>query len=159
MIPLQNNDRYIGQLLVKDGIITTDDLEKGLQEQKRNAFHLCTNLVRLGFASEERIFSILSLQIGVPFVSLKEVKVDPRALNLMPANFAKAFGCLPLKRIEDVVYLAMSDPLNAGAVEEIRAYLGVPKLKVFLAGDMDIDEAIKSHYNIKISGISSTLHP
>lgn len=151
MAPLQNNDRYIGQLLIKDGVITATDLEKGLEEQKRNASsHLCTNLVRLGFASEEKIFSILSLQIGVPFVNLKEVKIDPAILNLMPAKLAMAFQCLPLKRVDDVIYIAMADPLNTKAIKEIKSYLGVSKLKIFLAGDMDVLEAIKSHYGLKV---------
>jgi type IV pilus assembly protein PilB len=151
MAPLQNNDRYIGQLLIKDGVITATDLEKGLQEQKRNApSHLCTNLVRLGFASEEKIFSILSLQIGVPFVNLKEVKIDPVILNLMPARLAMTFRCLPLRRVGDVIYIAMSDPLNTKAIKEIKSYLGVSKLKIFLAGDMDVQETIKSHYGLKL---------
>ncbi len=148
MSALQNNDRYIGQLLLKDGIITQQDLSRGLEEQKKSRNHLCEVLVRLGVASEEKVFSILSLQIGVPYVSLKDFQVDATALRRMPGKLAKAFKCLPLRISGDVAYLAMSDPLDNQASEEIRSYLSVSKLKIFLAGDQDIELALHKYYDL-----------
>lgn len=148
MAAIQNNDQYIGQLLVRDGIITSTELDRGLAEQRKNREFLCSNLVRLGLASEEKIFSILSLQIGVPFLSLKEVKTDPSVLSLIPGTFALACKCVPLKTVEDVFYVAMSDPLNGRAVDEIKSYVGFEKVKVFLAGDADIRSTIQKYYGI-----------
>ena len=148
MIALQKDDKYIGQLLVRDGLITNEELEKGLNEQKDKRDFLCSTLVRLGFASEEKIFSILSLQIGVPFLSLKDFKVDRAVLARIPAGFAVAFKCMPLKAVEDVLYVAMTDPLNARAVEEFKTYFGIDQLKIFLSGDSDIRETIKKYYGI-----------
>ena len=148
MVALQNNDSYIGQLLVKDGLITETDLERGLSEQKKNRDFLCSNLVRLGLASEEKIFSILSLQIGVPFLNLKDVKIDPLAVGRVPGAFASACKFIPIKIIDDCFYIAMADPLNTQAVEEIKTYLGVSRLKVFLSADASIKETIKTYYGV-----------
>jgi hypothetical protein len=148
MTALQNNDCYIGQLLVTDGIITVEDLDRGLVEQKNSRDYLCSTLVRLGLASEEKIFSILSLQIGVPFLSLRDSKVDPIALGRVPGNFALACKFVPLKIVDDMFYIAMADPMNSRALEEIKSYLGVEKIKVFLSGDNEIRETIKTYYGI-----------
>lgn len=148
MIALQNNDQYIGQLLIKDGVITSRDLERGLSEQKKNRDFLCSILVRLGLASEDKIYSILSLQIGIPFLSLKDTKIEPTALNRVPGNFALACKFIPVKIVDDCLYIAMSDPLNAQALEEIRAYVGTEKIRVFLAGEGAIRGLIKDHYGL-----------
>jgi type IV pilus assembly protein PilB len=148
MTPLQNNDTYIGQLLVRDRIITNDDLNLGLQEQKKNRDLLCNTLVRLGLASEEKIFSILSLQIGVPYLNLKDFAMDPSLLHFIPGNLALACQCVPLKKTEDTLYVAMGDPMNATAIEEIKAYCGIDKLKIFLAGNNELRGVIKKYYGL-----------
>ncbi len=148
MTAIQDNDQYIGQLLIKDGIITDVELERGLAEQKKNREFLCSSLVKLGFASEEKIFSILSLQIGVPFLNMREVSVDPAVLKRIPGRFALACKCMPIKIEEGVFYVAMTDPLNRRAVKEISTYAGVQRVKVFLAGDNDIREVIKKYYGL-----------
>jgi len=148
MMALQNNDSYIGQLLVKDGLINKDDLSRGLEEQKKNRDFLCATLVRMGLASEERVFSILSLQIGVPFLLLRDCPIDPSVLNVVPGNFAAACGFMPLKSEGDQLFLATADPLNGRATEEIRSYLGFNRLKVFLAGDNDVRQTIKKYYGV-----------
>ncbi|MBI5873326.1 MAG: hypothetical protein HZB36_04195 [Candidatus Omnitrophica bacterium] len=148
MTALQNNDLYIGELLIRDGIIRQEDLDRGLTEQKKSRDFLCSTLVRLGFASEEKIFSILSLQIGVPFFNLKEAKIDPLILNRVPGNFALACRFVPLKAVDDVLYIAMADPMNTGAIDEIKSYLGIEKVKIFLSGDDDIRQTIKTFYGI-----------
>ena len=149
MTPLQNNDQYIGELLVRDGIISNEDLLKGLEEQKNNKDFLCSTIVKLGFASEEKIFSILSLQIGVPYLNLKDFKIEPAVLKVLPGNFALACKCIPLKKVGDCLFVTLTDPLNSKAVEEIRSYAGVDKLKIFLSGENDIREAIKKHYGLQ----------
>lgn len=149
MTALQNNDKYVGELLVRDGIISNEDLRRGLEEQKNNKDFLCSTLVRLGFASEEKIFSILSLQIGVPFLNLKDFKIEPSALKAFPGNFALACKCVPLKKVGDCLFVALTDPLNSKAVEEIRVYAGAEKLKIFLSGENDIRDAIKKYYGLQ----------
>jgi type IV pilus assembly protein PilB len=145
---IQNNDRYIGDLLVKDGVITDGDLERGLEEQKKSRDFLCTTLVRLGLASEEKIFSILSLQIGVPYLSLKELAIDPFIVNRLPGRLAASCRCLPVKEAGGTMYVAMADPLNSQVIDEVRSYLGVERIKVFLAGDNDLKLAHQKYYNL-----------
>ena len=148
MMPIQNNDQYIGQILLEDEVITTEDLKRGLIEQKKNRDFLCTTLVKLGFASEEKIFSLLSLQLGVPYLNLKDVQVDTAVVNRIPGSLALACKCLPLKVIEDVFFIAMTDPLNTQTVDEIKGYVGVEKFKIFLAGDNDLRDSIKKYYGL-----------
>jgi type IV pilus assembly protein PilB len=145
---LQENDRYIGRLLVKDGVIDETDLGRGLEEQKKTRDFLCSVLVRLGFASEERIFSILSLQVGVPFLRLKDCPVDPTLLAEVQGAFALAFRFMPIKTEGETLVVAMADPLNEQAAGEIKGYLGYDRLKVFLSGDNDIREAIRKYYGL-----------
>jgi MSHA biogenesis protein MshE len=130
-----------------EGMINQNDLIRGLEEQKKRHDYLCSTLVKMGFASEEKVFSILSLQIGVPFLNLKEAQVDTASLGRMPGKLARAFKCLLLRVTDDVAYLAMSDPLNTQTTDEIRTYLGVPKVKIFLAGDQDIASALHKYYD------------
>lgn len=148
MSAIQNNDRYIGDLLVKDGVITDGDLQRGLEEQKKGRDFLCTTLVRLGLASEEKIFSILSLQIGVPYLSLKELAIDPFIVNRLPGRLAASCRCLPVKEAGGTMYVAMADPLNSQVIDEVRSYLGVKRIKVFLAGDNDLKLAHQKYYNL-----------
>ncbi len=145
---LQNNDSYIGQLLLKDGLIKEVDLDRGLEEQKRKRDFLCATLVRMGLASEEKVFSILSLQIGIPFLLLRDCPIDPSILNAVPGNFAAACRFMPLKSEGDQLFLATSDPLNGRALEEIRTYLGFNRLRVFLAGDNDVRQTIRKYYGV-----------
>jgi len=145
---IQNNDRYIGMLLVKDGVITQGDLQRGLDEQKKGRDFLCAPLVRLGLASEEKIFSILSLQIGVPYLSLKDLSIDPFIVNRLPGRLAASCRCLPVKEADGTMYVAMADPLNSQVIDEIRSYLGVERIKVFLTGDNDLQSAIQKYYHL-----------
>lgn len=146
--PLQHNNRYVGELLVKEGVITSEELETGLLEQRKNREFLCATFVRLGFASEEKIFSLLSLQIGIPFMKLNDMAPDPLVLARFPGRLALALKCMPIAMMQDALYVAMSDPLNGTAVSEIKSYLGAAKIKVFLCGDCDLREAIRTRYGI-----------
>ncbi len=148
MSAIQDNDRYIGMLLVKDGVITQGDLQRGLDEQKKGRDFLCATLVRLGLASEEKIFSILSLQIGVPYLSLKDLSIDPFIVNRLPGRLAASCRCLPVKEADGTMYVAMADPLNSQVIDEIRSYLGVERIKVFLTGDNDLQSAIQKYYHL-----------
>ena len=109
---IQNDDSYIGQLLVKDGLINKEELSRGLEEQKKNREFLCATLVRLGLASEEKVFSILSLQIGIPYLLLRDCPIDPTVLNAVPGNFAAACSFMPLKAEGDQLFLATAGSEN-----------------------------------------------
>lgn len=151
MAALQNDDAYIGQLLLKDGIITSQELERGLLEQKKDNDFLCSTIVRLGFASEEKIYSMLSLQIGVPFLSLENISIDSDILEKIPGSFALASLCLPLKMTGHIFYVVMADPLNVEVVDEIKTCVGTSDVRIFLSGENAIRRAIKRYYGIGYS--------
>ncbi|MDD5018808.1 MAG: hypothetical protein PHH75_01495 [Candidatus Omnitrophica bacterium] len=148
MSPIQANDLYIGELLLRDGVITTEDLHKGLEEQKRDRSPLCSTLVKMGMASEEKIFSILSLQIGIPYLSLKDLCVDPLIVSRLPGRLALSCRCLPFRCVGTAIYVAMADPLNTQVVDEVRNYLGAERIKLFLIGDNDLKDALQKYYNL-----------
>jgi type IV pilus assembly protein PilB len=102
----------------------------------------------LGLASEEKIFSILSLQIGVPYLSLKELAIDPFVVNRLSGRLAVSCRCLPVKEAGETMYVAMADPLNSQVIDEIRSYLGIERIKVFLTGDNDLKSALQKYYNL-----------
>lgn len=148
MSTLQKDDTYIGQLLIREGVINQDDLNRGLSEQKENKGFLCSTLVKLGMASEERIYSILSLQIGVPYLSLQNCPIDPLAVNRLPGKLSEACGCLVFKAVEDTYYVAMADPLNTQAIEEVKGYLGTHRLKVFLTGENELQSILRKFFTL-----------
>ena len=78
----------IGQMLIEQGVITPEQLEAGLNEQKKTGDFICMTLVKLGFSSEERIFTILSQQLKIPYIKLKEVDIKPAVIEKVPAKFA-----------------------------------------------------------------------
>lgn len=155
MSTLQKNDNYIGQLLIREGVINQDDLIRGLKQQEESRDFLCSTLVKLGMASEERIYSILSLQIGIPYLSLQNCPIDPLVVNCLPGKLSQACGCLVFKMMDDTYYVAMSDPLNTQAIEEVKGYLGTRHLKVFLTGDNELQSALRKFFTLPSADMNS----
>ena len=111
--------RRLGDLLVAEGLITDDQLRQALGEQKGKADKLGSILVRQGSISEEQLIGFLSRQYGIPSITLINLDIDPETLRLVPAHIAKKYDVLPVKRIGGTLTLAMSDPTNVFALDDI----------------------------------------
>jgi type IV pilus assembly protein PilB len=111
--------RRLGDLLVAEGLITADQLRQALGDQKGKADKLGSILVRQGSLSEEQLIGFLSRQYGIPSITLADLDVDPETLRLVPAHIAKKYEVLPVKRIGGTLTLAMSDPTNVFALDDI----------------------------------------
>jgi type IV pilus assembly protein PilB len=111
--------RRLGDLLVAEGLITAEQLRQALGEQKGKADKLGSILVRLGSISEEQLIGFLSRQYGIPSITLSNLDVDHETLRLVPAHIAKKYEVLPVKRIGSTLTLAMSDPTNVFALDDI----------------------------------------
>ena len=110
----------IGDLLISAGVITKEQLEKALQEQKQNGTRVGYNLVKLGFVPEIELTKTLAKQYKMPAVDLSKFAVDPKIAKLVPAEMALKNLVLPLKRDGRTLTVAMADPTNMGVVEDIK---------------------------------------
>src|SRR6195256_4097618 len=117
--PVLSTER-LGDLLVRDGLITRDQLEKALQEQKQSGTRVGYNLVKLGFIQETELTKALARQYKMPAVDLSRFEVDPRVAKLIPADLAIKHLVLPLKRDGRTLTVAMADPTNLGVLDDLK---------------------------------------
>ncbi|MBL7171003.1 MAG: Flp pilus assembly complex ATPase component TadA, partial [Candidatus Omnitrophica bacterium] len=137
----------LGESLIKEGLITQRHLEKGLNEQKKTGEYLGRTLVKLGLLSEKNLVAIFSKEWGIPSISLKNVSIDTEILSKVPAKFASHYNLIPISLEGDVLSVAVSDPFNLQAVDDLKLLLG-NEINVFVAGEDDINEAITRYYGI-----------
>jgi type IV pilus assembly protein PilB len=110
----------IGDLLVREGLITKEQLDKALQEQKQNGTRVGYNLVKLGFIPETELTKMLARQYKMPAVDLSKFTVDPKIAKLIPSEMALKNLVLPLKRDGRTLTVAMADPTNMGVIEDMK---------------------------------------
>jgi type IV pilus assembly protein PilB len=139
--------RRLGDLLVAEGLITAEQLRQALGEQKGKADKLGSILVRQGSLSEEQLIGFLSRQYGIPSITLANLDVDGDTLRLVPAHIAKKYDVLPVKRIGGTLTLAMSDPTNVFALDDIAFMTNLQILPV-VAPQAAIRRALDKNYEV-----------
>ena len=110
----------IGDLLVREGIITSDQLAKALEDARQNKTRVGYALIRLGLVEEETLTRALARQLHVPAVDLNRVVIDPKLLKLVPSDMAQKHQVLPLRRVGRMLTVAMANPTNQGAMDDLR---------------------------------------
>src|SRR5260370_40713210 len=110
----------LGDLLVKEKVITSEQLDKAIKMQKENGFRLGSALVKLGFLSDEDVTNFLSRQYGVPAINLSYFEIDGSVVKLVPYETAKRYQILPLSRFGASLTIAVVDPTNAFAMADIK---------------------------------------
>ena len=143
----RKNDIYIGQMLIEAGVITAEDLEKGLKEQKNTDEFICTILVSMGLAQEDTLLPVLSRQLNMPFVKIKNLEIQPEVISKVPAKFATHYKLMPISLEEHEISLAVTDPLDVHTLDDLKLLLGL-EVKPMLAGEKDILEAIHKYYGV-----------
>ena len=135
----------LGDLLIKEGLITKDQLEKALQEQKASGTRLGYSLVKLGFVQETEITKMLARQFRMPAVDLSRFEVDPKILKMVPADIALKHLVLPLKKEGRVLTVAMADPTNMGVIDDLKF---VTRYDIFpvIAGEYTLRTSIDKYY-------------
>jgi len=131
----------LGELLMSNGLITPQQLEEALQEQKFSGNKLGSSLVKLGFISEKNLVSFLSRHYGVPAIDLNEVQVDPETMKMIPEDVIFKYQAIPIKRIGSTLRVAMSDPSNILAIDDIKFLAGC-HVEVFVSTESAIKTAI-----------------
>ena len=109
----------LGDLLISAGLLTEDELQKGLELQKGSGKRLGTVLQEEGFITEMEMIEALQMQLGLEFIDLNKITIPTELAQVVPQNIAKQYQVVPVRIIRDELYLAMSDPLNFYAIEEV----------------------------------------
>ncbi len=112
--------KRLGDLLIAAGMITQEDLEKGLSLQKGSGERLGTILLKHGIITENQLIEALQMQLGIEFVDLTKVNIPVELAQILPKNIARQYRVVPVRIVRDELYLAMEDPLNFYAIEEVR---------------------------------------
>ena len=153
--PVASPER-LGDLLVREKLITRDQLEKALQEQKQSGTRVGYNLVKLGFIPETELTKILARQFKMPAVDLSRFEVDPRIAKLVPADLAMKHLVLPLKRDGRTLTVAMADPTNLGVLEDLKF---ITRYDIFpvIGGEFSIKTAVDKIYEAAMDNQVSDL--
>lgn len=140
--------KQLGELLLEKGIINDAQLEKALKIQKEKGGLIGQILVMLGYAKEEDIAQVLTVQYGFPYLPLESYEISADAIKLIPENVAKQYNLIAIDRIGSLLTISMSNPLNIQAVEDIEMLTGC-KIQVFISTMSDVNNAIKKYYSKK----------
>src|SRR5947207_9180484 len=137
----------IGELLLKEKRITPAQLQEALTYQKANGGKLGYNLVKLGYVKDEEITALLSKQYGVPSINLAQFEIDPAVIKLIPAETAQKYQIIPLSRAGATLTIAMTDPTNVFAMDDIKFMTGY-NVEPVVASETAVIEAIQRYYPI-----------
>ena len=135
----------IGELLLKEKRITPAQLQEALTYQKTNGGKLGFNLVKLGFVKDEEITALLSKQYGVPSINLTQFEIDAWIIKLIPAETAHKYQIIPLSRSGATLTIAMTDPTNVFAMDDIKFMTGY-NVEPVVASETAVFEAINRYY-------------
>ncbi len=137
----------IGELLLKEKRITPDQLQEALNYQKANGGKLGFNLVKLAFVKDEEITALLSKQYGVPSINLSQFEIDPAVLKLIPAETAQKYQIIPLSRSGATLTIAMTDPTNVFAMDDIKFMTGY-NVEPVVASETAVGDSIARYYSL-----------
>src|SRR5229473_2970947 len=138
----------LGELLVRENLISLQQLQKAQEEQKKAGGRIGYHLTKLGFIEESELTNFLSKQYGVPSINLKEFDIDAEVVRLVPKDVADKHQCIPVNRAGASLILAMSDPSNIYAIDDIKFLTGY-NIEVVVASEQAIKEALEKYYTEK----------
>jgi type IV pilus assembly protein PilB len=135
----------LGELLLKENMVSPQQLQEALSHQKMNGGKLGKAFVSLGFVKDEEITSLLSRQYGVPSINLDHFEVDPAIIKIIPAETARKYQVLPLSRSGATLTIAMADPTNVFAMDDIKFMTGY-NVEPVVASEGALEDAIDRYY-------------
>src|SRR5436309_4025974 len=152
----------LGEILVRENLISPQHLRQALDYQREHGGRLGYNLVKLGFVSDDTITAILSRQYGIPSVNLELFNIDDSVLRLIPQEVAQKYSVLPLSRVGATLTLAMVDPTNVFAMDDIKFMTGLNVEPVVVA-EASVQTAIAKYYSttreIELASVAPELAP
>jgi type IV pilus assembly protein PilB len=133
------------QILLRDKLISPQDLEKALQEQQKSGGELGKILVRLKFISEDTLSNALSESLGLPPINISRLKVDKSVIKLISKDVAMKYKIMPISLMGDNLTLAMADPLNIFTIDSVKTLTGYT-ITPIIGRTKEIDQAIQKYY-------------
>ncbi len=137
----------IGELLLKEKRISAEQLQEALNYQRTSGGKLGANLVKLGFVKDEEITALLSKQYGVPSIALNQFEIDPAVIKLVPAETARKYQIVPLSRAGATLTIAMTDPTNVFAMDDVKFMTGY-NVEPVVASETAVLESIDKYYGV-----------
>src|SRR3954471_815669 len=141
----------LGEILIKEKLINADQLKQALAYQQKNGGRLGTCLIKMGLISDDAITEVLSRQYGVPSINLRYYDVDPAVIKLVPQDTAVRYQVVPLSRVGSTLTIAMTDPTNVFAMDDVKFMTGF-NVEPVVASETSVSEAIGKFYNEVHSG-------
>src|SRR4051812_4115838 len=135
----------LGEILVRENLISPQHLREALEYQREHGGRLGFNLVKLGLVSDDMITAVLSRQYGIPSVNLELFQIDEAVLRLIPQEVAQKHSVLPLSRVGATLTLAMVDPTNVFAMDDVKFMTGLNVEPVVVA-EASIQQSIAKYY-------------
>ncbi len=142
---LKNRKKRLGDLLVEVGLVSNEQLEHSLSLQKKTGKKLGEILVSEKIVTEDQIIEVLEFQLGITHVNLGKFDIDPEATKLISENLAKRHDLIPIKKEGSVLVVAMSDPLNIFAIDDVKIFTGL-EVRPVIATSAEIGKAIDLNY-------------
>ncbi|MBP6943725.1 MAG: hypothetical protein KBB79_02450 [Candidatus Omnitrophica bacterium] len=137
--------KTIGQLLLEKGVIKQAQLDEPLKVQKEKGGLLGQILASLGYVTEEQIAQAITVQYGFPYLPLSNYDMDEAAIKMVPENVARQYCLIPIDKIGNTVTIAMADPLNTQAIEDIELVTNC-SIQIFVSTATDIKQSIEKFY-------------
>src|SRR5450755_2205571 len=141
----------LGEILVKESLITQEQLQKALDFQRANGGKLGSCLTKMGYITDDDITGVLSRQYGVPSINLRFYEIDPIIIKLIPQDTAQRYQVIPLSRVGSVLTIAMTDPTNVFAMDDIKFMTGF-NVEPVVASESAIGDAISRFYGAGSGG-------
>ncbi len=152
--------KRIGDLLVESGLISEDQLGNALKEQRELKMKLGDVLLTRNYITEQQLIEVLEFQLGIPHVQLYRQKIDNKVISIIPQRLAEQHQVLPLKTEGNKLILAMADPLDYFAIDELRMATGL-RIEPAIASKDELTRAIKRYYGLQetVDQIMQNLQP
>jgi type IV pilus assembly protein PilB len=153
MLPKKNKLR-LGEILIEQGLLDSDSLERALIKQKKEGGLLGEILIKMGLVKEEGIVIALAQQFNIPYLPVQNCEINPKIIKLVTPTLVQKYLFIPIDRINDVLTVIMVDPTNLYAREQIQKETGM-RLQVLVGSATEITTAIRKYYKIKDSILDS----
>ena len=138
-------NKQLGELLVERGAIDQLQLDKALAVQRERGGLIGELLVELGFIGEEDIAQALTAQYGFPYLPLSNYEINPEVISIIPGRVARQYVLIPIDKIGNNLSIAISNPLNVQAIEDIETLTGC-NVHVFVSTSSDVRRTLEKYY-------------
>jgi len=152
--------KEIGELLVDNGLLSTEQLDLVEQEKRRTGQSIRQIVTRLGLISENQLKDTLELQYGVTYVALNRIKIEPKTINLLADHLIREYKVLPISQQDDVLNLAMVNPDDSKALDAVKSELPTTQIRPMVCMEDDYERFVDFFFpNTQVTVKAAVLEP